>query len=98
MKAFKNLLHGAVLTMWAAAGVLVTLKALFMLSGLMPVLVFWGWFCAFAALTTFLATKLDTALGVLGLHGGLMLAMLLMPATLPFSVVRAGLDVVRSFS
>lgn len=60
MKAMKNLVHLGILGVWAAAGVLFTLKAVFVLSAFVPVALFWGWFAAFAAVTSRVVAKFDT--------------------------------------
>ncbi|MBL8918566.1 MAG: hypothetical protein JNJ54_06865 [Myxococcaceae bacterium] len=92
MKAMKNLVHLAILGVWAVAGVLFTVKAVFALAGFVPVLLFWGWFAALAALTSWVVAKFDSPLGALGTHGAAILVMQAVPAVLPFALVRLGLD------
>lgn len=92
MKAMKNLVHLGILGIWAVAGVLFTLKAAFALAAFVPVALFWGWFAAFAALTSWVVAKFDNPLGALGTHGAALLVMQAVPAVLPFVLVRLGLD------
>ena len=92
MKAMKNLVHLGILALWVVAGMLFTLKATLTLGALAPVLVFWGWFAAFAALTSWVVERFDGPLGALGTHGAALLVMQALPATLPFVLVRLGLD------
>ncbi|MDX2010731.1 MAG: hypothetical protein SFW67_11090 [Myxococcaceae bacterium] len=92
MKAMKRLVHLGVLAMWAVAGVLFTLKAVLAVGALVPVLVFWGWFAAFAAATSWVVSKLDGPLGALGTHGVALLVMQALPAVMPFVMLRLGLD------
>jgi hypothetical protein len=92
MKAMKNLVHLAILGVWAVAGALFTMKALFAMSAIVPVLVFWGWFAAFAAATSWVVAKFDSPIGALGTHGASLLVMQALPVALPFALVRLGLD------
>lgn len=92
MKAMKNAVHLGVLAMWAVAGVLFSLKAGLALGAFATVLVFWGWFAAFAAGTSWVVSKLDGPLGALGTHGGALLVMQALPVAMPFALARLGLD------
>ncbi|MDP3235279.1 MAG: hypothetical protein Q8S33_33600 [Myxococcales bacterium] len=92
MKAMKNLVHLGILGVWLVAGLLFTLKAVFVLSGFVPVALFWGWFAAFAAVTSFVVGKFDHPLGALATHGGAVLVMQALPMALPFALARLGLD------
>jgi hypothetical protein len=92
MKAMKNVVHLGILGVWALAGVLFTLRQLVVLSGFLHVALFWGWFAALAALTSWLVAKFDTPVGALGTHGASLLVMQALPAVLPFALVRLGLD------
>jgi hypothetical protein len=92
MKAMKNAVHLGVLAMWAVAGVLFSLKAGLALGAFATVLVFWGWFAAFVAATSWVVSKLDGPLGALGTHGGALLVMQALPVAMPFALARLGLD------
>lgn len=94
MKAMKNLVHLGILGVWVVAGLLFTLKAVaaFSLAGLVPVAVFWGWFAALAAVTSWAVGQFDSPLGALGTHGAALLVMQAVPAALPFGLLRLGLD------
>jgi hypothetical protein len=92
MKAMKNLVHLGILGGWAVAGLLFTIKAVFVLSGFVPVALFWGWFAALAAVTSWVVAKFDNPLGALGTHGAALLVMQALPMVLPFALVRLGLD------
>lgn len=94
MKAMKNLVHLGILGVWAVAGALFTIKAVFALTGFVPVAAFWGWFAAFAALTSWIVAKFDSPIGALGTHGAALLVMQAAPAVLPFALVRLGLDLI----
>ena len=89
----RNLVHVILLAVWAAVGLVVTLGAFadpweFLVAG-----AFWVWFLGFAAATTLLVARTGTPLGALGVHGGLLVALSLVPDVFPFSVLRMGLDV-----
>lgn len=92
MKAMKNLVHLGILGVWVVAGLLFTIKAVFVVSGFGAVALFWGWFAAFAAVTSFVVAKVDHPLGALGTHGAAVLVMQALPMVLPFALVRLGLD------
>jgi len=89
----RNLVHGLLLAVWAAVGVLVTLGALAHPATLLGAGAFWLWFVGFAVATTVLVARTGTPLGALLVHGGLLLALSLVPHVFPFSLLRAGLDV-----
>ncbi|MBE2249564.1 MAG: hypothetical protein IAE78_08435 [Myxococcus sp.] len=92
MKAMKNLVHLGVLAIWAVAGALFTVKAVFALTGFVPVALFWGWFAAFAAVTSWAVSQFDSPLGAVGTHGASVLVMQALPGVLPFALARLGLD------
>jgi hypothetical protein len=89
----RNLVHGLLLAVWAAVGLLVTLSALAHPTMLLGAGAFWLWFVGFAVATTFLVARTGTPLGALLVHGGLLLAVALVPRVFPLSLLRAGLDV-----
>jgi len=74
-------------------GVLVTLGALVHPATLVGAGAFWLWFVGFAVATTVLVARTGTPLGALLVHGGLLLALGLVPHVFPLSLLRAGLDV-----
>lgn len=92
MKAMKNLVHIAVLLVWAVAGVVFSLKAAFGLGMLASVALFWGWFAGYTAVSTWLTRTFEGPLAVLGVHAGALLLMQVMPRELPFGLLRIGLD------
>ena len=89
----RNLVHGLLLAVWAALGVLVTLGALAHPATLVGAGAFWLWFVGFAVATTVLVARTGTPLGALLVHGGLLLALALVPRVFPLSLLRAGLDI-----
>jgi hypothetical protein len=89
----RNLVHGLLLAVWAAVGVLVTLGALAHPATLLGAGAFWLWFVGFAVATTLLVARTGTPLGALLVHGGVLLALALVPRVFPLSLLRAGLDV-----
>ena len=89
----KNLVHGLLLAAWAVLGVLFTLGALVHPAALLGAGAFWLWFVGFALATTALVARAGTPLGALAVHGGLLLAMALVPRVFPLSLLRAGLDI-----
>ena len=89
----RNLVHGLLLAVWAAVGILATLGALAHPGSLLGAGAFWLWFVGFAVATTVLVARTGTPLGALLVHGGLLLALSLVPRVFPFSVLRAGLDI-----
>ena len=88
----RNLVHGLLLAVWAAVGLLVTLSALAHPAALVGAGAFWLWFVGFAVATTVLVARTGTPLGALLVHGGLLLALALVPRIFPLSLLRAGLD------
>jgi len=92
-QAARTLVHGLLLAVWAAVGFLVTLTALAHPATLLGAGGFWLWFVGFAAATTVLVARTGTPLGALLVHGGLLLALTLMPRVFPLSLLRAGLDI-----
>lgn len=91
MNAMKNATHFAILALWLVLGILFTLKCLF-IPALLPILHFWLWLLGYAAFTTFLANQFKSPLGALGTHAVTLFVLLLLPTTMPFSLVRAGVD------
>ena len=89
----RNLAHLLLLAAWGLLGVLVTLAALAHPSALPAAGIFWLWLVGFAVASTVLVARTGTPLGVLGVHGGLLLALMLVPRIFPLSLLRAGLDV-----
>lgn len=89
----RNLVHGLLLAVWVAVGLLVTLSALAHPTALLGAGAFWLWFVGFAVATTALVSRTGTPLGALLIHGGLLLALALVPRVFPLSLLRAGLDV-----
>ena len=92
-QAARNLVHGLLLAVWAAVGLLVTLTAFAHPATLLGAGAFWLWFAGFAAATTVLVAQTGTPLGALLIHGGLLLALAVVPRVFPLSLLRAGLDV-----
>ena len=95
MQAMRNAVHGLALGVWAVLGVIFSVQSLFNASAVMPVVVFWGWFAAFAALMTYGVTQLKSPLSAFGAHGAALLALNLVPAVFPFVIVRVGYDLLR---
>ena len=89
----RNLVHGLLLAVWAAVGVMATLSALAHPASLLGAGAFWLLFVGFAVATTVLVARTGTPLGVLLVHAGLLLALALVPRVFPLSLLRAGLDV-----
>ena len=89
----RNLAHLLLLAAWALLGVLVTLAALAHPAALPAAGAFWLWLAGFGVATTALVARTGTPLGVLGVHGGLLLALMLVPRIFPLSMLRVGLDV-----
>ena len=91
MNALKNATHLALLAVWVVLGILFSLKTLF-LPALLPVVLFWAWFAGYSAFTTFMTNQFKNPLSAAGVHGATVLALTLVPRVMPFSVLRAGLD------
>jgi len=89
----RNMVHGLLLAVWVAVGLLVTLSALAHPAALLGAGAFWLWFVGFAVATTVLVTRTGTPLGALLVHGGLLLALAVVPRVFPLSLLRVGLDV-----
>ena len=96
MNAMKNLLHAAILAVWAVLGVLFTIKAVFGAGPVMPHLMeagsWWLWFAGLAAVTSLLVARFDKAFGALLVHSGVFIVLSLLPKVLPFAVFRLGID------
>ncbi|MBL8949879.1 MAG: hypothetical protein JNK82_03820 [Myxococcaceae bacterium] len=94
MTALKNAAHLAVLSLWAIAGMVFTAKLVFAAGpvAFQPVLLFWAWFAGFAALTTFIVSKLKGTLATLGIHAAAVFVMQLLPKAMPFVLMRIGVD------
>ena len=89
----RNLVHAVLLALWAAVGLVITLSAFAHPAMLLGAGAFWLWFVGFAVATSFLVARTGTPLGALLIHGGLLLALSLVPRVFPLSLLRAGLDV-----
>ncbi len=94
MNAMKNFAHLAILAVWVVLGVLFSLKMLFA-AVFIPVLLFWAWFGGYAGLTSWLASQFKSPIGAIASHGGVLLAVSLLPKVMPFSVLRLGLDLLQ---
>jgi hypothetical protein len=97
MKAFRNLIHFGVLAMLAVLGGIMTLKILFNVSGLAPgslamIAGFWMWFAAYAGGSTALLGKSQSAFIAPLVHGGLYVALHMVPREMPFGLLRIGYD------
>ena len=92
-QAARNMVHGLLLAVWIAVGLLVTLTAFAHPATLLGAGAFWLWFVGFAAATTVLVARTGTPLGALLVHGGLLLGLALVPRVFPLSLLRAGLDI-----
>lgn len=99
MKAFRNLIHGGVLGMMAVLGVVFTLKVLFgttvAFGSLAMVAGFWLWFATYAGGSTALLNTSQSAYIAPLVHGGLYLALHLVPREMPFGILRLGYDLLR---
>ena len=89
----RNLVHTILLAVWVAVGLVVTLSAIAHPAALLGAGAFWLWFVGFAATSTVLVARAGTPLGALLVHGGLLLALALVPRIFPLSLLRVGLDV-----
>lgn len=99
MNAFKNLIHGIALSLWAIAGVALTFKALVAPAGLglstMAVLGYWLWLAGLAGATTWCVSQFRAIAAALLVHSGAFFLMSALPMALPFSYLRYGLDLLR---
>ena len=98
MTAMKNAAHLVILGIWGVLGLVFSIHALFGQLAVVPVLSFWMWFAAFAALTTFFVGKVKGAVGALLIHGGAFGLLHLIPRVFPFSLLRLGLDLLSGIS
>jgi hypothetical protein len=96
MQALRNLTNAAVLAVWALLGIAFTLRLVFRPGASVGALAsaggWWLWFAALAVVATWLVGKLESALGALAVHAGLVLVLGLLPAFGPFAYVRFGFD------
>ena len=94
MNAMKNAAHIAILTIWAVAGALFSLKIVLAAGpvAVIPILSFWAWFAGFAALTTYVVKQIKNPLATIGIHAAAVFVMQLLPKAIPFSLLRLGVD------
>jgi hypothetical protein len=97
MKAFRNLIHGGVLVMFAVLGAIMTIKLLLSINGYTPgglamIAGFWMWFAAYAGGSTALVNKYQTAFIAPLVHGGLYMALHMLPREMPLGLLRIGYD------
>ncbi len=96
MPALKNATHGLILTLWAVAGLLMSTKALFSTGpSTLAVVGFWVWFGGLAALTTWLVSHFKAASSALFVHAGTFVVLNALPMSVPFGLLRYGMDVFR---
>lgn len=93
-KPNRNLVHVVLLALWALVGLVVTLGVFTDPWNILVAGAFWMWFAGFAAATSLLVARIRTPLGALGVHGGFLVALSLLPSDVPLSLLRFGLDVV----
>src|SRR5579863_5027926 len=91
MNALRNLMHMAVLAIWALMGSSLTLKALFGAGASLPsfwmAASWWIWFAGLAALTTWLVARWKSAVAALAVHAAVLLVLMALPRYLPFSLL-----------
>ena len=95
MKATKNLAHFAILGLWGIFGVVVILNTL---TGSLSVglgLGYWLWLAGFGVLTTVGVAKVESALGALAVHAGILFVLTLLSARLPLGFLRLGIDLLH---
>ena len=100
MKAMKNAVHLMLLAGWTLLGAFFTLKCLGspagLAAGLLAAGTFWLWLLGFAASTSVAVARFATPLAAAGVHLGVLVVLALLPHVFPLSLVRFGLDVLRS--
>lgn len=100
MKAMKNAVHLLLLAGWALLGAVFTLKCFgspaSLSAGLFAAGTFWLWLLGFAALTSVVVARFATPLAAVAVHAGTLFVLALVPHVFPLSLVRFGLDVLRS--
>jgi hypothetical protein len=97
MKAFRNLIHAGVLVMFAVLGGIMTIKLLLSINGYTPgglamIAGFWMWFAAYGGGSTALVNKYQTAFIAPLVHGGLYMALHMLPREMPLGLLRMGYD------
>jgi|APLak6261678615_1056124.scaffolds.fasta_scaffold06059_2 hypothetical protein len=92
----KYLAHGAVLGLWVIAGLVFTFTQLFASQGLGATVNYWLWFVGFAGVTTLAVRFVKSAVVVLIVHAAFALLLNLIPTTMPWSMLRAGYDLLVS--
>ncbi len=96
MNAMKNLMHAVILAIWAVMGALFTLKCLFGTGPLVPSLFsagsWWLWFAGFAALTTLVMRRFESAIAAPLVHGAAFVVLMMIPRVFPLSIFRLGID------
>ena len=98
MKAFRNLIHFGVLAFLAVLGAIFTIKVLFTSAGSMAphglaaIAGFWFWFAAYAGGSTALMGKSASAFMAPLIHGGLYVALHMLPREMPLGIFRLGYD------
>lgn len=97
MNAMKNLIHAAILAAWGVMGAVFTIKVLLIqmptFGNFMSAGSYWLWFGILAGFTTWLASKFQNPVAVIGAHAATLIGMGLIPKVFPLSLLRFGLDV-----
>jgi hypothetical protein len=100
MRPMKNVVHLLLLAGWTLLGVVFTLKCLGSPSGVMTGLLaagaFWLWLAGFAAFTSVAVARFATPLAAVAVHAATLFILALTPPLFPASLLRFGLDVLRS--
>jgi hypothetical protein len=95
-----NAVHLLLLAGWTLLGVVFTLKCLGSPSGaaagLLAAGTFWLWLTGFAAFTSVVVARFATPLAAVAVHTATLLVLALTPSLFPASLLRFGLDVLRS--
>lgn len=92
----KFLAHGAVLGLWVIAGLIFTVTQLFASKGLGATVNYWLWFVGFTGVTTLAVRFVKSAVVVLIVHAAFALLLNLIPTSMPWSMLRAGYDLLVS--
>jgi hypothetical protein len=95
MKPMRNAVHFLLLAGWGLLGVVVTLQGLGSLGGLLAAGMYWLWLLGFAALTSVIVVRFATPGATVLVHGGVLVVLSLLHL-FPASLLRFGLDVLRS--
>jgi hypothetical protein len=91
-KSLKYVAHVTVLSLWLTGGSVLTVLQLWQSHGLGETINYWLWFAGYAGVTTLAMRPLRSGVAALITHAAFVLVLNLIPTSHPWSMLRAGYD------